>query len=37
MDHDFIERNSASCTWAAHLTNAEGVVNETVGKYSDVL
>ena len=36
MDPDFMERNFASCTWAAHLTNRYGVVNQTIGKYSEV-
>jgi 4-amino-4-deoxy-L-arabinose transferase-like glycosyltransferase len=36
MDHDFLERNFVNCTWAAHLSNPYGVINEAIGKYSEV-
>ena len=36
MDHDFLERNFVNCTWFAHLSNPHGVVNQTIGKYSEV-
>lgn len=36
MNHGFLERNFASCRWAAHLSNPYAVVNETSGKFSEV-
>jgi hypothetical protein len=31
LDHDFLNRNFVSCTWAANPGNPYGVVNETIG------
>lgn len=36
MPEEFLFKNFRGCTVAAHLTNPYGVVNETIGKYSEV-
>ncbi len=36
LDHDFLEQNFLNCTWAAHLSNPYGVVNESMGGDSEV-
>lgn len=36
MDHDFLERNFLSCTWAARLSNSYGIENSTIDGYSNV-
>lgn len=36
MDQNFLEQNFVSCSWAAHLSNPYGVVNEALGKNLEV-